>query len=343
CLFHQPAHPIDPTRGALRDPHNIFSTSTGRSWRADELWREPGGRISSGGRVCRPHPQGREARGPAGGAVDQVRASHQCADGEITRPRPAADAHRHRRRGDRVRRREFITLLGGAAVWPVSARAQQPERIRRVGWLAGGLAMNDPESRGRNDVFLQILQELGWTPGHNLQIDYRWGGANPDITLKQAAELIALAPDVVLATASHSVHALKQASSTVPIVFVQVPDPVGAGFVDNLARPGGNATGFTSFEYAIGSKWLELLKEIAPAVKRAAILRDATNPAGIGQWGAIQSVAPSFGVELSAVNMRAETGEIEHAVAAFARQPNSGLILTASANAAARRDALIAM
>src|SRR5262249_44014927 len=155
--------------------------------------------------------------------------------------------------------------------------------------------------------------------------------------------LIALAPDAVLATASQSVHALQQASRTVPIVFVQVPDPVGAGFVDSLARPGGNATGFTTFEYGIGAKWLELLKEIAPGVKRAAVLRDSTNPAGSGQWGAIQSVAPSFGVELSAVNMRSETGEIERAVAAFARQPNSGLILTASAGAAARRDRLIAI
>ena len=155
--------------------------------------------------------------------------------------------------------------------------------------------------------------------------------------------MIALAPDVVLATASQSVHALQQASRTVPIVFLQAPDPVGAGFVDSLARPGGNATGFTTFEYGIGAKWLELLKEVAPGVKRAAVLRDPTNPAGSGQWGAIQSVAPSFGVELSAVNMRSETGEIERAVAAFARQPNSGLILTASAGAAARRDRLIAM
>jgi len=245
-------------------------------------------------------------------------------------------------------RRDAIMLLGGAAaassfLWPLAARAQQPARLRRVGWLAGGLALNDPESRIRQETFLKALQELGWTVGHNLQIDYRWGGANPDIIRKHAAELIALVPEVVLATASQSVYALQQASSTVPIVFVQVPDPVGAGFVDNLARPGGNATGFTTFEYGIGGKWLEVLKQIAPTVKRAAVLRDATNPAGIGQWGAIQSVAPSFGVELSAVNMRAKTGEIEHAVATFARQPNGGLILTASANAAARRDALIAM
>jgi putative tryptophan/tyrosine transport system substrate-binding protein len=215
--------------------------------------------------------------------------------------------------------------------WPIAARAQQDQRLRRIGWLAGGLAENDPESRARTEAFVKALRELGWTEGHNMRIEYRWGAANVDNNRKQAAELIALAPDVVLATASGSVHALQQASRTVPIVFVQVPDPVGAGFVDSLARPGGNATGFTTFEYGIGAKWLELLKEIAPGVKRAAVLRDPTNPAGSGQWGAIQSVAPSFGVELSAVNMRSETGEIERAVAAFARQPNSGLILTASA------------
>jgi ABC-type uncharacterized transport system substrate-binding protein len=242
-----------------------------------------------------------------------------------------------------VKRREFITLLGAAFGWPLAADAQQDERLRRIGWLAGGLAANDPESRARSEAFVQALRELGWTEGHNMRIEYRWGAANVEANRQQATELVALAPDVVLATASQSVHALQQASRTVPIVFVQVPDPVGAGFVDSLARPGGNATGFTTFEYGIGAKWLELLKEIAPGVKRVAVLRDPTNPAGIGQWGAIQSVAPSFGVELSAVNMRSETGEIERDVAAFARQPNSGLILTASAGAAARRDRLIAM
>jgi putative tryptophan/tyrosine transport system substrate-binding protein len=243
-----------------------------------------------------------------------------------------------------MKRREFISLLGGAAAaWPLAARSQQGERMRRIGWLAGGLAANDPESRVRNEAFLKVLRDLGWTEEHNIRIDYRWGGANVDTNRKQAAELIALAPDVVLATASQSVHALQQASGTVPIVFVQVPDPVGAGFVESLARPGGNATGFTTFEYGTGAKWLELLKEIAPGVKRAAVLRDPTNPAGSGQWGAIQSVASSFGVELTAVNMRVETGEIEHAVATFARQPNGSLILTASAGAAARRDRLITM
>jgi ABC-type uncharacterized transport system substrate-binding protein len=242
-----------------------------------------------------------------------------------------------------MRRRNFITLLAGAAAWPLAAHAQQDERLRRIGWLVGGLAENDPESRARNEAFVKALRELGWTEGHNMQIVYRWGAANVENNRKQAAELIALAPDVVLATTSQSVHALQQLSRTVPIVFLQVPDPVGAGFVDSLARPGSNATGFTTFEYGIGAKWLELLKEIAPGVKRVAVLRDATNPAGSGQWGAIQSVAPSFGVELSAVNMRSDTDEIERAVAAFARQPNSGLILTASAGAAARRDRLISM
>jgi putative ABC transport system substrate-binding protein len=243
-----------------------------------------------------------------------------------------------------IGRRKFLATLGGAAAaWPLAVHAQQDERLRRIGWLAGGLAENDPESRARNEAFVKALRELGWTEGHNMRIVYRWAAANVETNRKQAAELIALAPDVVLANASQAVHALQQLSRTVPIVFLQVPDPVGAGFVDSLARPGSNATGFTTFEYGIGAKWLELLKEIAPGVKRVAVLRDATNPAGSGQWGAIQSVAPSFGVELSAVNMPSDTDEIERAVAAFARQPNSGLILTASAGAAARRDRLISM
>src|SRR5262249_26949593 len=243
-----------------------------------------------------------------------------------------------------VRRRTFITLLGGvAAAWPLAARAQQDHGLRRIGLPAGRLAENDPESRARVEAFVKALRELGWTEGHNMRIEYRWGAANVETNRKQAAELIALAPDVVLATASQSVHALQQASRTVPIVFLHAPDPVGAGLVDSLAGRGGNGTGFTTWEYGIGAKWLELLKEVAPGVKRAAVLPDPTNPAGSGQWGAIQSVAPSFGVELSAVNMRSETGEIERAVAAFARQPNSSLILTASAGAAARRDRLIAM
>jgi ABC-type uncharacterized transport system substrate-binding protein len=242
-----------------------------------------------------------------------------------------------------MQRREFITLLGGAAAaWPYSVRAQQPDRMKRVGWLAGGLAENDPESKARRTAFVQSLRELGWTEGQNIQIDYRWGAGNADVTRKYAAELVALAPDVTLGIASQAVSALQQASRTIPVIFVLVPDPIGAGFVDSLARPGGNATGFTTFDYGFGGKWLELLKEIAPGVKRVAVIRDPTNPAGSGQWGAIQSMASSVGVELSSINSRA-TDEIERAIATFARQPNGGLIMTGSTTAAARRDALIAL
>jgi putative tryptophan/tyrosine transport system substrate-binding protein len=242
-----------------------------------------------------------------------------------------------------MKRRTFITMLGSAAAaWPLAARAQQPQRMRRVGVLTN-LAEDDPEGQARMAAFKQGLSELGWFDGGNVRIDTRWGAGDLDRYRRYAAELVALAPDVIVAVTSAVVMALQRETRSLPIVFVGTIDPVGAGLIASLARPGGNATGFTTFEYGIGAKWLELLKEIAPGVKRAAVLRDPTNPAGSGQWGAIQSVAPSFGVELSAVNMRSETGEIERAVAAFARQPNSGLILTASAGAAARRDRLIAM
>ena len=183
---------------------------------------------------------------------------------------------------------------------------------------------------------------MGWIEGQNIQIDYRWGAGNADVTRKYAAELVALAPDVTLGIASQAVSALQQASRTIPIIFVLVPDPIGAGFVDSLARPGGNATGFTTFDYGFGGKWLELLKEIAPGVKRVAVIRDPTNPAGSGQWGAIQSMASSVGVELSSINSRA-TDEIERAIATFARQPHGGLIVTGSTTAAGRRDALVAL
>jgi putative tryptophan/tyrosine transport system substrate-binding protein len=240
-------------------------------------------------------------------------------------------------------RREFIGLLASATVlWPQVARAQQLDRMKRVGWLSAGLAENDPESKARKTAFVQSLRELGWTEGQNIQIDYRWGAGNADVTRKYAAELVALAPDVTLGIASQAVSALQQASRTIPIIFVLVPDPIGAGFIDSLARPGGNATGFTTFDYEFGGKWLELLKEIAPGVKRVAVIRDPTNPAGSGQWGAIQSMASSVGLELSSINSRA-TDEIERAIATFARQPNGGLIMTVSTTAAARRDALVAL
>jgi putative tryptophan/tyrosine transport system substrate-binding protein len=229
-----------------------------------------------------------------------------------------------------MRRREFIAALGGAAAWPIAARAQQPERMRRIGILLNA-SSDDPQYQAWVGAFLQALALLGWTIGRNVRIDTRWAGANAAEIRRHAAELVALAPDVILAHGAGPVAALLQATRTVPIVFVAVVDPVGGGFVDSLARPGGNTTGFTLFEYGISGKWLELLKEIAPRVTRAAVVRDPAIASGSGQLGAIQAVAPSFGVELSPVNVR-DAGEIERAVAAFARAPNGGLIATASAH-----------
>jgi putative tryptophan/tyrosine transport system substrate-binding protein len=238
-----------------------------------------------------------------------------------------------------MKRREFITLLGGAAAWPLAARAQS-ERVRRIGVLMPN-DQDNPAAQARIAALLQELQQLGWT-GRNVRIDIRWAGADADKIREHAAELATLAPDVILANGSVVVAPLLQATRTVPIVFVVVPDPVGAGFVDSLARPGGNATGFVQFEYGLSGKWLELLKEIAPRVTRAAVLRDAAIPAGTGQFGAIQSVAPSVGVEVSPVNIR-DAGEIERVVAAFARSPNGGLIVTGSALAQLHRNLIITL
>ena len=238
-----------------------------------------------------------------------------------------------------MRRREFITLIGGAVTWPLAASAQQDGRMRRVGVLMH-LAADDPEGQARIAAFTQGLQELRWTIGRNVRIDYRWAAGDAERGRKYAAELVALAPDVILAAGGAVVAPLLQATRTVPIVFAQTPDPVGAGFVASLARPGGNATGFTIFEFGMGGKWLELLKEIAPRVTRAAVLRDAALAAGTGQLGAIQSVAPSFGVELSPIDVR-DAGEIQRAVTAFARSPNDGLLVTGSALATVHRDAII--
>jgi len=238
-----------------------------------------------------------------------------------------------------MKRRTFLASLGGAAAWPLAARAQQPERMRRIGVLSP-LTADDAEERARDAAFAQGLQQLGWTVGQNVRIEYRWGRGNAETMRKHATELIALAPDVILAGGSLAVGPLLQATRTVPIVFTLVPDPVGASFVDSLARPGGNASGFLAFEYGMGAKWLELLREIAPRVKRAAVLRDPATAGGAGVYGAIQSVAPSLGVELSLVNMR-DTDEIERIVTAFARTSNSGLIVPGSGPAVVHRDLVI--
>jgi putative ABC transport system substrate-binding protein len=240
-----------------------------------------------------------------------------------------------------VKRRQFITLVGGAAAWPIAARAQQAERVRRIGNLMN-VAETDRESPARIAAFAEGLQQAGWIDGRNVRIDHRWAAGDAERYRRYAAELVALAPDVILATAGPSVVALQQATRTVPIVFVQLIDPVGAGLVASLARPGGNITGFTAFEYGMSAKWLELLKEIAPRVTRVAVVRDPGITAGIGQFAAIQVAAPSFGVELTPVDGR-DAGEIERAVAAFAQGANGGLIVTASPAIAARRELIMTL
>ena len=240
-----------------------------------------------------------------------------------------------------MNRREFITLLGGAtAAWPLAARAQQDNRVRRIGVLMYWTA-DDPEGQARFAAFTQALKQLGWSEGQNLRIETRW--ATADDIRRHAAELVALAPDaLVAASGTATVAPLLQATRTVPIVFVSVIDPVGAGFVASLAQPSGNATGFTVFEYGLSGKWLELLKEIAPGVRRAAVLRDPAVASGIGQFGAVQAVAPSLGMELTPVDLR-DAGEIERAITAFARSSNGGLIVTGSVLAFVHRQPIIAL
>jgi putative tryptophan/tyrosine transport system substrate-binding protein len=242
-----------------------------------------------------------------------------------------------------MKRRDFLVFAGGVAAFaPRAARAQQGERVRRVGVLMASTA-DESDYQARIAAFLQSLQQLGWVDGRNVRIDMRWATTNADDIRRHAAELAALAPDVIVAgTGTATVAPLLQATRTVPIVFAVVIDPVGAGFVDSLARPGGNATGFTIFEYGMSGKWLELLKAIAPHVTRAAVLRDPTIASGIGQFAAVQGAAPSLGVELRAVDVR-DAGEIERAVTAFARSSNDGLIVTASALATRHRDLIIAL
>ena len=240
-----------------------------------------------------------------------------------------------------MRRRDFVTMLGGAATWPLAARAQQPERVRRIGVL-WGLIADDPETSARDVAFVEQLAQFGWTVGHNVRIDYRWGAFDADRSRRYAAELAALAPDILLASSASPVVALKQAMPDVPIVFVNLVDPVSAGFVDSLAQPGGNVTGFIAFEYVISAKWLELLKDIVPQLKRVAVLRENDIASGIGQLAVIQATAPLFGVEVRPVDVR-DADEIERAVTAFARSSNGGLIVTVSPFTALHRKLIIAL
>jgi putative tryptophan/tyrosine transport system substrate-binding protein len=241
-----------------------------------------------------------------------------------------------------MQRREFIKVIAGsAAAWPFTALAQQPERIRRIGVLMA-INADDADAQARMAAFVQGLQQLGWTIGKNVRVDFRLPGIDADTLRKHAAELVALAPDVILAQSSPAIAPLLQATRTVPIVFTLIGDPVGAGYVDSLAHPGGNATGFTVFDYSIGGKWLELLKEIAPRVTRVAVLREAAVAAGPAQFGAAQTVAPSLGMELRPVDTR-DAGEIERAITAFARGPNGGLLVTGSSSASSHRNLIIAL
>jgi putative ABC transport system substrate-binding protein len=240
-----------------------------------------------------------------------------------------------------MQRREFITLLGGAAAWPLAAQAQQPERLRRIGVLMN-IAENDPEAAVRVLAFVRGLAERGWTLGGNMQIEYRWAAGNANLYRKYAPELFALAPDVLLATGGTGVGALQQVTRTIPIVFVGTTDPVIRGLIASMARPGGNTTGFIEFEYSMCGKWLELLRQIAPSVSRVAVVRDPVEFSGIGQMAAIQTAAPSFGVEVSPVDAR-DGKEIERTITAFARASNSGMIVTLSGSAIGNRKLIITL
>jgi putative ABC transport system substrate-binding protein len=238
-----------------------------------------------------------------------------------------------------MQRRQFIAFLGGtAAAWPLAARAQR-ERVRRVGMLLPATA-DDSEYPILVKAFVQGLEQLGWTDGSNIRIDIRWAGGGVGTNRKYAEELVALAPDVIMAAGNSSAGPMLQATRTIPVVFTIVPDAVGAGLVDSLAQPGGNATGFTSFAYDIGGKWLDLLKEIAPHVTRVAVLRDSATTAGVGQWSAIQTAAPPFGVEVTPINL-SNARELEHAISNFARSANGGLIVTSSGLAISHRDTIV--
>jgi putative tryptophan/tyrosine transport system substrate-binding protein len=241
-----------------------------------------------------------------------------------------------------MRRRDFLkAIAGSAAAWPLAARAQEGERVRRIGMLTG-LSGEDTETKARIAAFLQELQKFGWTEGRNLRVDIRAGAGNAASTRKYAAELVALRPDVLLATGATPVAMFLEVTQTVPIVFCVVVDPIGAGFVEKLSRPGSNATGFMMFDYSLSGKWVELLKQIAPDVTQVAVLRDPSSPAAIGQFAVIQAVAPSLGLEVSAINV-SDPRALDRAITAFAREPNGGLIVAAGPSTGVHRDLIIAL
>jgi putative ABC transport system substrate-binding protein len=241
-----------------------------------------------------------------------------------------------------MRRRDFIEVIAGSiAALPLAARAQQPEQMRRIGVLMNRAA-NDPDGQARLAAFKQKLQQLGWTDGGNVRIDTRWGEDDVERERRYAAELLALGPDVILASGTLSVAPLQRSSRTFPIVFVGVVDPIGGGIVNNLARPGGNATGFLVFEYSLSGKWLDLLRQVAPGVRRVAVLRDPDIPSGTAMFGVIQSAAQSVGLEVNPIGMR-DAGEIERAVEDFARSANGGLIVTTGASVSVHRDLIVTL
>jgi ABC-type uncharacterized transport system substrate-binding protein len=241
-----------------------------------------------------------------------------------------------------MKRRDFITLLGGAAAaWPLAARAQQRESMRRVGVLQS-FAADDPEGQVRLTAFGQGLQQLGWTVGRNMRIDYRWSAGDPERIRKSVADILALSPDIILAAGGRNMSVLQQANRTIPVVFVTISDPVSGGFVESMSHPGGNATGFSILEWSMSGKWLELLKQLVPEMTRVAVLRDPGNPGGTGQLGAILGVAPTLGVAVTPVGMR-DAVEIERGLMDFARAPNGGLIVTSSILAEVHRDLIIAL
>ena len=240
-----------------------------------------------------------------------------------------------------MRRREFIPLIGGGVAWPLVAYGQQQERMRRIGILTG-IAGEDAETKARISAFLQELQRLGWNEGPNMRIDTRAGAGNVVATRKYAAELVALGPDVILGTGASPAALLLEATHTVPIVFTIVVDPIGAGLVEKLSRPGGNATGFMAFDYSLSGKWVELLKQVAPGLTQVAVLRDASTSAAIGQFAVIQAVAPSLGLEVSSINV-GKASDIDRAVTAFAREPNGGLIITSGPSTVVHRNLIVSL